>query len=160
MPSGDLAQIIPPPHTHVLPHPRGAHKYTLSLRQRELQGALQLALAALTALQAGPAQLPLNTSTCTPILIFPLSISLAPRPCPPLYCRYAASDVFAASKSSLISISIFSSSKVHVIIDLSNAPAVTPHLLFVRALKGTTTHSLALFSLAYPHLTLHHYHLD
>ncbi|KAI9525033.1 hypothetical protein NQZ68_012543 [Dissostichus eleginoides] len=74
-------------------HLPGAHKYTLSLRQRELQGALKLGLAALAALQAAPAQLPLNTSTCTPILIFPLSISLALRPCPPLYCRYAASNV-------------------------------------------------------------------
>lgn len=113
--------------------PRRTHKYMFSLRQKELQGALKLALAALS--QHFKHALPTQPSApypflphhlhLHPILVFPLSI------CTPLfrvalpprllwYCRYAASSVFTASKSksSLISISIFSSNVTHVVIDL------------------------------------------
>lgn len=91
----------------------------LSLRQKELQGALKLALAAPAALQActphpaiRPSPSSLTISTC---ILYSSSRSLSvcrstvlhrlPRPL--WQCRYAASDFFTASKSSLISVSIF-----------------------------------------------------
>ncbi|KAK9541887.1 hypothetical protein VZT92_001905 [Zoarces viviparus] len=70
-----------------------------------------------------------------PILILPLPHLYATLQCcsrlpaPPCHCRYAASDVFTASKSKspLISISIFSSVADRFVADSCCAPAVTLH---------------------------------
>lgn len=89
----------------------------LSLRQKELQGTLKLAPPASPTHSPPPS---LSLSVChSSVLHRPL-----------WRCRYAASNVFAASKSSLISISIFSSSQPHFVFDWSDTPAVTLRLPF------------------------------
>lgn len=152
---------VPPDHpanllTHTLTPlslPRRKNKYMLSLQTKQLQGALSLDLAVLARLQARtphpvfthpPSNTPPTSSfsfhTCIPYSSACSSIcmpvfSRAPLLHPLWHCRYAASNVFTASKSksSLISISIFSSNKACFIIDLSNTLAVTLHFLLARA---------------------------
>lgn len=135
-----------PLYTHTctspLPPPRGTHKYMLSLRQKELQGALKLALAALAALQActphpalRPSPSSLTNSTC---ILYSSSCSLSvchssvlhrlPAHCGSVAMQHPLS---LRPQSHLWSLFLsFSSYKVHFVIDLSNTSAATLHLLF------------------------------
>lgn len=156
-----LSPIIPPTlcaHTPFFSPPRGTRKYTLSFRQKELQGALKLALAAPAALQActsPPSPPPLTLRPyhlhLHPIPIHPLSI------CMPLYSLTPTPLPTVAL--SLRSIQCLYDLKVKVISNLFLAflptligatPQLSHKIFCLPVLHSRTAYSISLFSFALP----------